>query len=369
MRAGLALMRTPHFRQLAVQVACKRRREDLDVKDLDEVTNADREGPTMDTARRGAGSARQNRGQAHHKQVPWRMVITFVVLSYGIAWAFWAPVWPDALQALKTWRTPTNYAGGSYAPLGMFAPAAAALIMRLFISKEGLRGSLGLVRPWRYYMLAIFGPIVLVSSTIGISDASGLSQFDPGTEKPFWYVFVLLLVIGTPISTVLALGEEYGWRGYLLPKLLPLGEVKASVIVALIWAPWHLPLLLVGLNYPGKNPLGVLFFMSVLGIGLSLLLTRLYVAAGSSVLMAAILHGSLNSFSDRLSDSAHLSGDPFVVSVGGMIGIGVIAVAVILVYLRRRAAGSDTPQPGTGGTVDSTARHQESPHDQAPPQL
>jgi hypothetical protein len=125
----------------------------------------------------------------------------------------------------------------------------------------------------------------------------------------------------------------------------------------------------VGLNYPGKNPLGVLVFMSVLSIGLSLLLTRLYVAAGSSVLMAAILHGSLNSFSDRLSDSAHLSGDSFVVSVGGVIGIGVIAAAVILVYLRRRAVGTDTPQPEAGRTVESTAGHQENPHGQAPPKL
>jgi membrane protease YdiL (CAAX protease family) len=193
----------------------------------------------------------------------------------------------------------------------------------------------------RYYLLAVFGPIALVTSTIGISVATGLSEFDPGGDKPFWYIFLMLLLIGTPISTVLALGEEYGWRGYLLPKLLPLGEVKASVIVALIWAPWHLPLLLVGLNYPGKDPLGVLVFMIALGIGLSLLLTRLYVAAGASVLMAAILHGSLNSFSDRLSDSAHLSGDPFIVSVGGLVGIGVIAVAVVVTYWRRRPGPAD----------------------------
>nr|WP_238351509.1 CPBP family intramembrane glutamic endopeptidase [Kribbella shirazensis] len=184
-------------------------------------------------------------------------------------------------------------------------------------------------------------------STIGISVATGIGEFDPGTNRPFWYVFLLLLVIGTPISSALALGEEYGWRGYLLPKLLPLGEVTASVIVALIWAPWHLLLLLVGLNYPGKDPLGVLVLMTTLGIGLSLLLTRLYVAAGCSVLVVAFLHGSLNSFSDRLSDAKHLSGDPFVVTVGGLVGIGLIAIVVLITYWRRSPVVSATEQPAT----------------------
>jgi membrane protease YdiL (CAAX protease family) len=36
------------------------------------------------------------------------------------------------------------------------------------------------------------------------------------------------------------------WRGYLLPRLLPLGEIKATLIVAIIWAMWHLPILLIG---------------------------------------------------------------------------------------------------------------------------
>jgi hypothetical protein len=274
--------------------------------------------------------------QSH--SVSWRMVVIYVVLAYGIAWAFWAPEMPDALNALVAWRTPDTYLGGSYAAFGMFAPAVAAIVMRLFVSKEGLRRSLGPVRRWRHYIVAVFLPIALIAATVGISVATGLSEFSPGTDKPFWYVLLMLLLVGTPISAVLALGEEYGWRGYLLPELLPLGEVKASVIVALIWAPWHLPLLLTGLNYLGKNPLAVLAFMTVTGIGISLLATRLFVAAGGSVLVVALMHGSLNAFGDRVSDSAHLSGDPFVVSVGGLIGFVVIAVAVLIAYKLRRGS-------------------------------
>jgi hypothetical protein len=273
---------------------------------------------------------------AQNRVVRWRLVVIYTVLAYGIAWSFWAPVMPEAMHALVAWRTPRIYHGGSYAAFGMFAPAAAALVMRLFISREGLRDSFGPLRRWRYSLTAIVLPIGLVMATIGISVAVGLGDFHAGTEKPFWVLVLVLLLVGTPVSAVLALGEEYGWRGYLLRELLPLGQVRASLIVALIWAPWHLPLLLVGLNYPDKDPLRVLLFMTVLGIGLSLLLTRLFVAAGGSVLVAALMHGSLNAYSDRLSDSVHLSGDPFVVSVGGVIGMGVIAVAVVVAYLWRR---------------------------------
>jgi CAAX protease family protein len=280
-----------------------------------------------------------------NQRVRWRMVIIYVALAYGIAWVFWIPVMSEAMHALATWRTPDTYRGGRYAAFGMFAPAVAAIIMRLFISKEGLKGSLGPVRRWRYYLVALFLPIALVATTIGVSVAAGLSEFNPGTDKPLWYVLLLLLLVGTPVSSVLALGEEYGWRGYLLPKLLPLGEVKASIILALIWAPWHLPLLLAGLNYLGKDPLAVLVFMTVLGIGLSLLFTRVFVASGGSVLVVALMHGSLNAFGDRLADSAHLPGDPFVVSLGGLIGFGVIAVAVLIAYSRRRPTVSEAPQP------------------------
>jgi hypothetical protein len=96
---------------------------------------------------------------------------------------------------------------------------------------------------------------------------------------------------------------------------------------------------MVGLNYLSKNPLAVMAFMLLLTLGLSILLTRLYVVAGGSVLVVALAHASFNAFGDRLSDSAHLSGDPFLVSVGGVLGLALMAIVigVIWVYPRRRS--------------------------------
>jgi hypothetical protein len=271
------------------------------------------------------------------ERVDWHHVIGFVVLAYGIAWAVWAPAMGDAWHAITTGTTPSSYAAPGFAVVGMFAPAIAALIMRLWVSKEGLRGSLGPIRGrLRWYAVAILGPALFVTTVVALGTITGISEFTLGVDKPFLYVWLTLLVVNTPVTAVLTLGEEYGWRGYLLPKLLPLGEIKASSIIALIWAPWHLPLLMVGLNYVDKNPLAVIAFMLAFTLGLSLALTRLFVAAGGSILVVTFAHASLNAFGDRLSDSTHLSGDPFLVSVGGLLGFAVMAVVLGAIYGYRR---------------------------------
>src|SRR5205085_48045 len=83
-----------------------------------------------------------------------------------------------------------------------------------------------------------------------------------------WWLYPLLLIVAA-IYVPFTLGEEYGWRGYLLPRLLPLGEVRASALVGLLWAVWHLPLLLAGLNYPGRNPWLALLVEIVATIGIA----------------------------------------------------------------------------------------------------
>src|SRR5215218_2802440 len=76
--------------------------------------------------------------------VAWRHVISFVLLAYGFAWAIWASqLGPAIMDALRNGRTPDSFTATTAVTLGMYAPALAAVVMRLFISKEGLRGALG----------------------------------------------------------------------------------------------------------------------------------------------------------------------------------------------------------------------------------
>ena len=271
--------------------------------------------------------------------VAWRHVIGFVLLAYGLAWAIWAALLgPTIKVALQDGRTPEHFTATAAVTLGMYAPALAAVLMRLFISKEGLRRALGPLPSLKIGLAAVLLPLAFVLILIAIVTMINVGEPTPG--KPTGSLLAILTFVGVPIGTLLAFGEEFGWRGYLLPKLLPLGEVKAALIVGLIWGPWHLPVLIVGLNYPGQPIIAVLAVFLLSATLLSFLHTRFYVASGYSLIAVALLHGSLNTFSDRLTDPEHLSGNPLIVSAGGVIASSLVAIGIFMTYrvLARRTS-------------------------------
>lgn len=283
--------------------------------------------------------------------VAWRHVICFVLLAYGFAWAIWTPLAPAVKDALWDGRTPDNFAATPVVTFGMYAPALAAVVMRLLISKEGFRGAVGPRPSLRMALGAVLIPMALVLILVAIVTASDIGDATPG--KPVGTLLAILTFVGVPVGAALAFGEEFGWRGYLLPKLLPLGEVKAAIIVGLIWGPWHLPVLIVGLNYPGQSILAVLVVFVLSATLLSLLHARFFVASGGSLLAVSLLHGSLNTFSDRLTDQNHLSGDPFIVSAGGLIASALLAAGLFIAYrvlARRKSSRPPTfTQPPSQG--------------------
>jgi membrane protease YdiL (CAAX protease family) len=272
--------------------------------------------------------------------VVWRHVICFVLLAYGFAWAIWAAqLGPTIMDALREGRTPDSFTATAAVTVGMYAPALAAVVMRLFISKEGLRRALGPLPSLRMGFRAVLIPMALILILVEIVTATNIGDATPG--KPMGTLLALLTFVGVPIGAVLAFGEEFGWRGYLLPKLLPLGEVKAAIIVGLIWGPWHLPVLIVGLNYPGQPIIAVLAVFFLSATLLSFLHTRFYVASSHSLLAVSLLHGSLNTYSDRLTDMEHLSGNPLIVGGGGVIASALVAVGIFIAYrvlVRRKSS-------------------------------
>jgi membrane protease YdiL (CAAX protease family) len=275
-------------------------------------------------------------------RVRWRHIVIFTALTYALAWGAWIVMIPHLGRLLGASHTPDELKAPGMVILGMFAPMVAAVIMRRFVSKEGLRGSLGPIRHrWRYFAVALLGPPLVIALVIDLAVGFHAADFHPG--GPNFVVLLLGLALNAlTLNALMAFGEEYGWRGYLLPKLLPLGEVRAAVIVGVIWGFWHAPLLVAGLNSVRINPyLGVAIFVPT-AVAMSLVFTRLFVAAGGSVLVVTLLHASLNAFGDRLGDTKHLVGDPLVVSLSGAIGIAVLGTVAVAVYtiprLRRRRA-------------------------------
>jgi membrane protease YdiL (CAAX protease family) len=135
-------------------------------------------------------------------------------------------------------------------------------------------------------------------------------------------LFVLIqvaagLTIGPLINTIFALGEELGWRGFLLPRLLPLGQWRAIVISGAIWGIWHAPAILQGHNYPGRPVIGI-FMMVVLCLLLGAILSWLYLRTRSPW-APALAHGSMNA----------IAGLPLLFLTGVDISIGGSLASVV----------------------------------------
>jgi membrane protease YdiL (CAAX protease family) len=289
-------------------------------------------------------------------RVNWKEVILFVVLAYGLAWA-WSGffLFPYLGDLFTQSTTPTDMLGrlGAVATLPtMLTPMIAALIMRCFVSKEGVKGSLGLLRSPKYYLAALVIPAVFATAVVLIVQLLGLGEFR--WSEATWFVYLMLLVIALPV-TLFTFGEEYGWRGYLLPRLLPLGEIRASVLLGVIWGVWHLPLLLAGLNYPGVNIWLAILVFTFVTVALSFTYTWFYVASSGSVLVAAVFHASTNQFSDTFWVPPLLSvTNPFAPS---LISSVPIMVLVIVVYgLFRRSVQVKDPERFIHPKLDGTWR-------------
>jgi hypothetical protein len=122
------------------------------------------------------GMAAQAPARAHVNR---REVVLFGLLAYGLAWAWWGFLFFPYLGTLLTQSVaPTDLVGraGAAMVLGMFAPMIAALIMRLFISKEGVKGSLGLWHSWKYYLTALVAPAIFAIAVVLIVQALGLGE-------------------------------------------------------------------------------------------------------------------------------------------------------------------------------------------------
>jgi membrane protease YdiL (CAAX protease family) len=117
---------------------------------------------------------------------------------------------------------------------------------------------------WKYFVLAPIIPIAIELIAYGIAWTTGLARFDPqpaglvpslvgDTASPIT-IFVVILAwaatIGTITSAVSAAGEEIGWRGYMLTRMIDAGVPRRPILVSgVIWGLWHVPLILGGVLY------------------------------------------------------------------------------------------------------------------------
>lgn len=149
-----------------------------------------------------------------------------------------------------------------------FGPAFGNLLTRL-ITKEGFQETFLHFRfeKWKYYLSAPVVNVLLVSlgTLVGMFVLRDKLITPEESFTAFQITTALLSNVSVlPVFALYTLGEELGWRGYMMPRLEKLiGTVPSIIVGGIIWAVWHAPLFQYGYNFGTDYP-----FFPYLGIGL-----------------------------------------------------------------------------------------------------
>lgn len=290
------------------------------------------------------------------------LFITFLI-TYGVEIGIF---WPMAKgTSLQTSQTLQMLVG-----LVMFIPALGVLLTRL-ITKEGFHNAM--LRPnlkghIRYYVMAWFGPVLLTvlgavvyfliypetfDPSMKTMIDTAMSQYEQAgitnvTEDQIRVQYLTQIAAGAFLAPILnafaTFGEEWGWRGYLLPKMkekLPM--LPMLLVNGVIWGLWHAPLTAIGHNYgmgywgfPFTGILAMCGFCIVMGTLLSYISLRT-----GSVWPAVIAHGSINGFAAGAQLFYKGELNPFIgpIPTGIIGGLGFLVAAIVVMVILVRKGG------------------------------
>ena len=231
-------------------------------------------------------------------------------------------------------------------------PTVAALIMLLVVTREGYSREgwkvLGLHRLGLNVWWIAFGLTLLITvAASAVVWATPLASFvvPEGGIIDTLLNFLIQVVI---LALTFSLAEEIGIRGYLLPKLLSLGRTRALALSGLVWATWHMPLILLTPVFPVGNKMISLplFYATVVAASFVYGYLRLYTG---SVWPASLAHAVHNAAWETLGASTVTSYSVIVNKyLVGDFGILILVGAVIgAVWLNRRLMRSGPDEPGT----------------------
>jgi membrane protease YdiL (CAAX protease family) len=279
-------------------------------------------------------------------------IITFFVLTYVITWAIESP-----LVFLTDSVTATQ--GLVLVILASNVPSAVAIVLTAVVLGRGaLRKLLGRLLIWHvnpiWYLVVFLGPVALTGGVVGLNALMGGPALSLGMSLLGIAIFFAISIF--PGS---ALGEEIGWRGYVLPRLQSrMSALSAALLIAPIWALWHLPLWLTGA--PGRTPLIYAGFV-LSAFALSVLLTWVYNSTGGSLLLVVLLHATINLPITLLYDDL---GGRVTVPVLLYFGLQIVAAIVVVIvagpahlsrkHRKQQEEGAAEPAVAAPGVVKPT---------------
>ena len=295
-----------------------------------------------------------------------KRILIYLLITFALTWAYCLVVVYPVANGESLSGVPSLITQLSVVVV-MFFPSIGVFLTRL-VTREGFQNSWlkpNLKKNIRYYLLAWFGPAILTLAGMGIY----FLLFPDDLDLSFGYFVSTLEAAGAPMETlpipiellmlvqcvqaillaplmnfITCFGEEWGWRGYLVPKtkgLLP--TVPMLLITGIIWGLWHAPLTIIGhnygLGYPGFPFTGIAMmclFCVVVGIFLS------YVTLKTNSCIPAILgHGAINGFAAIGIYFTKDGGNPFIgpapTGFIGMIPFMIVAFFMVISLSKKRS--------------------------------
>lgn len=301
------------------------------------------------------------------KKHDFKRILVYLGITFGLTWGYCFLVLYPIVNGESLNGIP-SIAAQLMTAVCMFFPAIGVLLTRL-ITKEGFKNTWlkpNIKKNIRFYLLAWFGPGFLTLLGSGLYFLLFKGSFDPNCgymrltmeaagmpyeaqAVPMDLLMLIQIVQAVFLAPVLnfvtCFGEEWGWRGYLLPKLARhLSTVPTMVISGVIWGLWHAPLTIVGhnygLGYPGFPFTGIgamCLFCTVMGVFFS------YVTLKTESCIPAILgHGAVNGFAAMGIYLTADGGEPFIGPAPTGI-VGMIPFILAAVLMVRRLPGSQAP--------------------------
>jgi len=242
--------------------------------------------------------------------------------------------------------------------IAMFIPALSALLVQKFVIRKPIKELGFRIGPSWLYLKVYLGILAMYIINYAItwifvaepdfSLAPFLKQFNITAELPLpavtmVIIFSILTFLIAPIFNMIpSLGEEIGWRGFLLPNLEPLGKTRALIFSSMIWALWHTPMIiLIGFGYGREYLPGVfLHFVTVTGFGIWVgyvwLKTR-------STILASFMHATFNANAYGIWTMVFVSSSKVIIGAVGVIGslLAMLSGLIALYLIRNKTAKQD----------------------------
>lgn len=226
-------------------------------------------------------------------------VLTYVILACSLSWLIQLP----ALITLHgNYHLTERYL--MFLNLASYSPSIAAVIVTAIIEGwTGVRTLLKRLFQWRVSWLVYLATFFIFPLVFFF----GFQMLGARASDNETFLVFLTLVIAAPINSILAsiilgigpLGEELGWRGFMLPRLLErYGDFPNSVILGLVWALWHLPIFLFP-EWRGEIPITLALILYPFStIATAYIMTKLHHWGRGSVLIAILFHAVVNYIAD-----------------------------------------------------------------------